>query len=75
MSTRPQMKEPKKTFFKKTNEPLVSENLFRDNKDVCGIQLDQELHSIEIGDMTVTEYFKKIKFIFDILVNIEQLVS
>ncbi|CAH1431803.1 unnamed protein product [Lactuca virosa] len=48
------------------------ENLFRDNKDSRAMQLDQDLRSIEIGDMSIHYYCHKIKVLSALLANIDQ---
>ncbi|KAL7614674.1 hypothetical protein Lser_V15G06423 [Lactuca serriola] len=48
------------------------EDLFRDNKDSRAMQLDQDLQSIEIGDMSIHDYCHKIKVLSDLLANIDQ---
>lgn len=50
---------------------LSIENLFRDNKEVCAIELDHELRTITMGDLDLTEYCRKLKKTSDLLVNIE----
>ncbi|GKA91754.1 hypothetical protein Tco_0813679 [Tanacetum coccineum] len=42
-------------------------DLFHDNKDARAISLDNELHSIKIGKMTVNEYFNGLDSQFTIL--------
>ncbi|GJT77384.1 ribonuclease H-like domain-containing protein [Tanacetum coccineum] len=49
--------------------------LFHDNKDAMAINLDNELHSIKIGKMTINEYFTKIKSMVDRLKNLGCVVS
>nr|GEV73434.1 hybrid signal transduction histidine kinase M [Tanacetum cinerariifolium] len=49
--------------------------LFHDNKDARALNLDNELHSIKIGKMTVNEYYTKIKFMADRLKNLGCVVS
>ncbi|PWA38468.1 hypothetical protein CTI12_AA581070 [Artemisia annua] len=46
------------------------ENLFHDNKDARAINLDNELRSITIGNMTINEYCTKIKSMADRLKNL-----
>lgn len=45
--------------------------LFRDNKDSRLMQLDCELRSIVMGDLTVNAYSSKIKNIADLLENLD----
>lgn len=46
------------------------ETLFHDNKDARAINLDNELRSIKIGNMTINEYCTKIKSMADRLKNL-----
>ncbi|XP_023753911.1 uncharacterized protein LOC111902290 [Lactuca sativa] len=48
------------------------EDLFRDNKDSHAMQLDQDLRSIEIRNMSIHDYCHKIKVLSDLLANIDQ---
>lgn len=48
------------------------ESLFRDNKDARAIELENDLRSIEIGDLSVAAYYQKIKVTADLLSNIDQ---
>jgi len=50
------------------------ENLFRDNKDARAMQLEHDLRTITIGDLSVTDYCQKIKTISDLLANIDSAV-
>ncbi|KAJ9547106.1 hypothetical protein OSB04_019649 [Centaurea solstitialis] len=51
------------------------ENYFRDNKDARAIQLENELRTLDIGDLSIGAYFNKIKVMADLLTNIGQPVS
>ncbi|PWA87507.1 hypothetical protein CTI12_AA128900 [Artemisia annua] len=51
------------------------ESLFHDNKDARAINLDNELRSIKIGNMTINEYCTKIKSMADRLKNLGSPVS
>ena len=53
---------------------LHLEALFRDNKDARAIQIDNELHNIQIGDCSITDYCKHIKALADLLDNIDNTV-
>lgn len=35
------------------------QTLFHDNKDARAMQLDNDLRNVEIGDLSVTAYFRK----------------
>ncbi|GKE62825.1 hybrid signal transduction histidine kinase M, partial [Tanacetum coccineum] len=50
-------------------------DLFHDNKDARVMELQEELRSLELGNLTISEYFKKIKMVADLLLNIESLVD
>ncbi|GJT94426.1 hybrid signal transduction histidine kinase M [Tanacetum coccineum] len=50
-------------------------NLFHDNKDARAINLDNELCSIKIGNMTVNEYCTKIQAMANRLKNLDSEVS
>lgn len=47
-------------------------NLFRENKDSRAMQLDQDLRSIEIDEMSIHDYYHKIKVLSDLLASINQ---
>lgn len=49
---------------------LRVENQFRNNKEARAIQLDNELRTLEIGDMTVREYSQRMKSTADLLSNV-----
>ncbi|XP_020887611.1 uncharacterized protein LOC110230054 [Arabidopsis lyrata subsp. lyrata] len=49
---------------------LRVENQFRNNRDARAIQLDNELRTMEIGDMTVPEYCQKMKSTANLLSNV-----
>ncbi|GJZ47866.1 hybrid signal transduction histidine kinase M [Tanacetum coccineum] len=49
--------------------------LFHDNKEARSMELHEELRSLEIGSLTISEYFKKIKVISYLLSNIDSSVS
>ncbi|XP_019090160.1 PREDICTED: uncharacterized protein LOC104737353 [Camelina sativa] len=51
------------------------ENLFRDNKEARAIQLDNELRSLTIGDLSVHDYCQKLKTLSDLLANVDSLVT
>ncbi|PWA36009.1 hybrid signal transduction histidine kinase M [Artemisia annua] len=50
-------------------------DLFHDNKDARAINLDNELRSIKIGNLSINEYFTKIKSMADRLKNLSTVVS
>ncbi|GKB95260.1 hybrid signal transduction histidine kinase M [Tanacetum coccineum] len=50
-------------------------DVFHDNKDARAMQLDNDLRNLSIGNLSVTQYFTKIKDMADLLANIEALVS
>lgn len=54
---------------------LTIENLFRDNKEARAIQLDNDLRSLTIGDLSVHEYCQKLKTLSDLLANVDSPVS
>ncbi|PWA61107.1 hypothetical protein CTI12_AA376330 [Artemisia annua] len=47
------------------------EDLFHDNKEARAMELHEELRSLELGSLSIAEYFKKIKVASDLLSNIE----
>ncbi|GJT44449.1 ribonuclease H-like domain-containing protein [Tanacetum coccineum] len=49
--------------------------LFHDNKDARAMELQEELRLLELGNLTISEYFKKIKMVSDLLSNIESPVD
>lgn len=51
------------------------ENLFRDNKENRAIQLENELRTITIGDLSVQEYCRKLKSLSDLLANVDSPVT
>lgn len=51
------------------------ENLFRDNKEARAIQLDNDLRSLTIGDLSVHDYCQKLKTLSDLLANVDSPVS
>ncbi|KAL7606224.1 hypothetical protein Lser_V15G20208 [Lactuca serriola] len=50
---------------------LSLENLFRDNKDARAIELDSELRSMTLGDISIAQYCQRMKSISDLLANID----
>lgn len=50
---------------------LAIENLFRDNKEARALQLENELRTTVIGDISVHEYCQKMKTTSDLLANID----
>lgn len=51
------------------------ENQFRNNKEARAIQLDNELRTKEIGDMSVKDYCHSLKSISDLLFNVDAPVT
>ncbi|GJS45525.1 ribonuclease H-like domain-containing protein [Tanacetum coccineum] len=47
------------------------EDLFHNNKDARVMELHEELRSLELGSLSIAEYFKRIKVISDLLSNID----
>ena len=54
---------------------LSIESLFRDNKEARALQLENELRTMVIGDLSVHEYCQKMKTTADLLTNIDAPVS
>ncbi|CAL9245815.1 unnamed protein product [Arabidopsis halleri] len=54
---------------------LRVENQFRNNKEARAIQLDNELRTMEIGDMTIRDYCQKLKSVADLLTNVDAPVN
>ncbi|GJW86461.1 hybrid signal transduction histidine kinase M [Tanacetum coccineum] len=50
-------------------------DVFHDNKDVRAMQLDNDFRNLSIGNLSITQYFTKIKDMADLLANIEAPVS
>nr|GEU99857.1 hypothetical protein [Tanacetum cinerariifolium] len=50
-------------------------DLFHNNKEARSMELHEQLRYLELGSLSISEYFKKIKVIFDLLSNIESFVS
>ncbi|XP_023755297.1 uncharacterized protein LOC111903771 [Lactuca sativa] len=46
------------------------ETLFRDNKQARIIELDHDLHTLTLGDLSISDYCECMKVIFDLLTNI-----
>lgn len=51
------------------------ENQFRNNKEARTIQLDNELRTKEIGDMTIQDYCQSLKSLSDLLANVDAPVN
>nr|GEW02916.1 myb-like protein P [Tanacetum cinerariifolium] len=51
------------------------EDLFQYNKAARSMELHEELRSLELGTLSIGEYFKKIKVVSDLLSNIESPVD
>ncbi|XP_010436720.1 PREDICTED: uncharacterized protein LOC104720527 [Camelina sativa] len=54
---------------------LTIEARFCDNKEGRALQLENELHTITIGDQSVHDYCKKLKTLFDLLANVDSPVT
>ncbi|PWA80084.1 myb-like protein P [Artemisia annua] len=46
-------------------------DLFHDNKEARALELENELRSMDLGSMSISDYFKRIKVIADLLANID----
>ncbi|CAL9244028.1 unnamed protein product, partial [Arabidopsis halleri] len=51
------------------------ENLFRDNKEARALQLENEIRTTVIGDLSIHEYCKKLKTLSDLLANVDSPIS
>ncbi|XP_013624127.1 PREDICTED: serum factor response D-like [Brassica oleracea var. oleracea] len=68
----------KSTFQKGGNAHDVwsrIENQFRNNKEVCAMQLDNDLRNKAIGDLSVHEYCQELKSTADLLSNLDAPVA
>ncbi|KAG7599937.1 Ribonuclease H-like superfamily [Arabidopsis suecica] len=54
---------------------LALEGLFRDNKENRALQLENDLRTITIGDLTVQEYCRKLKSLSDLLANVDSPIT
>lgn len=54
---------------------LRIENQFRNNKEARAMQIDNELRTLEIGDLSIREYCQRLKSLADLLTNLEAPVS
>lgn len=54
---------------------LSIESLFRDNKEARALQLENELRTMVIGDLSVHDYCQKMKTTADLLANIDAPIS
>ena len=54
---------------------VIIENLFRDNKEAWAIQLENELCTLTIGDMSIHDYCQKLKNLTDLLANVDSPVT
>ncbi|XP_019100918.1 PREDICTED: uncharacterized protein LOC109132910 [Camelina sativa] len=54
---------------------LTIENLFRDNKEARALELENELRTTVIGDLTIHTYCQKLKTLSDQLTNLDSPVS
>lgn len=50
---------------------LKIENLFRDNKEAWALQIENELRTIVIGDLSIHDYCNKLKTLSDLLANLD----
>jgi hypothetical protein len=67
--------QPLLTMILKTDSTSKSvwdslESLFRDNKHARSVELENELRSMVLGDLTISQYCSKFKAISDLLANI-----
>lgn len=51
------------------------ENLFRDNKEAHTIQLENEIWTLQIRDLSVNDYCQKLKTLSDLLANVNFSIS
>ncbi|XP_010474592.2 PREDICTED: uncharacterized protein LOC104754147 [Camelina sativa] len=51
------------------------ENQFRDNKENRALQLENDLRTLTIGDLSVHEYCRKLKSLSDLLANVDAPIS
>nr|KAJ0201854.1 hypothetical protein LSAT_V11C600299520 [Lactuca sativa] len=49
----------------------MSRSLFCDNNVAWAIKLDNELRSMTLGDLTIVQYCQRMKYIADLLANID----
>nr|GEY68059.1 hypothetical protein [Tanacetum cinerariifolium] len=61
--------------WKKLDSLKSLEDLLHDNKEARAMELHEELQSLELDTLSIGEYFKKIKVVFDLLSNIESPVD
>ncbi|CAA7028520.1 unnamed protein product [Microthlaspi erraticum] len=54
---------------------LAIENLFRDNKEARAMQLENDLRTTVIGDISIHDYCKKLKSISDLLTNVDSPIT
>lgn len=54
---------------------LRIENQFRNNKEARVLQVDTDLRSLEIGDLTILDYCQKLKSYSDLLTNLDAPVA
>ncbi|XP_010445162.1 PREDICTED: developmental and secondary metabolism regulator VEA1-like [Camelina sativa] len=54
---------------------ITIENMFPDNKEARAIQLENELRSFTIGDLSMHDYCQKLKSLSDLLANVDSPVS
>ncbi|XP_010513681.1 PREDICTED: uncharacterized protein LOC104789728 [Camelina sativa] len=54
---------------------LRIENQFRNNKDARVMQIDNELHTMEIGDQSIQECCQALKSLVDLLSNLDSPVN
>lgn len=50
---------------------LIIENLFWDNKEAQALQYDNELRTLDIGDLNIIDYTHKVKTLSDLLANLD----
>ncbi|XP_052623812.1 uncharacterized protein LOC128129200 [Lactuca sativa] len=69
--TQPLLTMVLKSGYKARDVWKALEDLFRDNKDACAIELENELRSMLLGDRTIVDYCQKLNVVAELLANIE----
>lgn len=54
---------------------LSLEAFFRDNKEARALQIDNELRTLQIGDISIQDYCHKLKYLSDLLSNVNSPIS
>lgn len=71
----PLFKSTFKTAGKARDIWLRIENQFRNNKEVRAMQIDNDLCTLEIGDLSIRDYCQSLKSLADLLTNLDSPVS